>query len=102
MWTISAALGSFRKKYLQNNELLKSIETAGEIAQNFIYKYINIHEVTRFVFLPTNFCPLLEEGQKNEISTCAARKFNREIFERVILPSILEAMLDKKLLNTRQ
>ena len=43
-------------KIPSDNELLKIIETVGEIRGGFffIYKYKNIHEVSGFVLLPTN------------------------------------------------
>ena len=43
-------------KIPSDNELLKSIETIGQIigAKIVIYKYPNIHDVGRFVLLPTN------------------------------------------------
>ena len=43
---------------------------------------------------------LSEVVQKNEFSTGAPRKFNRDIFESGILRSRLEATFEKQLLNT--
>ena len=73
-------------KIPSDSELLKSIETVGAIRRARIF-YINTGIFLRSVDL--FFClrirltisSLSQEGQKNEFSMAAPRKYNGEIFE---------------------
>ena len=87
------------RKIPSDNQLLKNIETVGEI-RGAIILYINTRIFLRSVDL--FFCLQIQltisslsgEGQKNEFSTGAPWKFNGDIFEWGILRSRLEATFE--------